>query len=224
MSGIRISVILWAPVLCLLISLSVTESSLAQQQKETPATKATKAAPDTEKQEQGKQEEQGTKPPTTQELTWQTLAPEDSGFSIELPGKAQHAERKLKPLPDMEVDVDMYLLSIERGKVAIVVGYHDVQEMPTTDQKRREILDGGIKGTLVNVLGKLKSHERGEFEGHKMRDFAYTGVRGQRDIAGVSKLILVNQRVYQLSIIHLAETSVDQEIQERFFSSFKLVK
>ena len=57
-----------------------------------------------------------------------------------------------------------------------------------------------------------------------MRDFAYTGVRGQRDIAGVSKLILVNQRVYQLSIIHLAETSVDQEIQERFFSSFKLVK
>ena len=210
MNGIRLR---FLTALCLLVCLTATPTIYAQQETETKPAETTQK--ETAPQTEATQEE-------TASTEWQELKPEDGGFSIELPGKAQHSERVVKPLPKVEVKVNLYLLSVDGGKVAYVVGYHDVQEMPATDEKRREILDGGIKGTMVNVLGKLTSHERGDLDGYKMRTFSYTGVRGQRDIVGDSQLFMVGQRVYQLSIIRLADTKVDEETKKRFFSSFKL--
>ncbi len=161
-------------------------------------------------------------PPVTVDGSWALLKPHGSGFQTSIPGPARHVPKTLNPLPDMEVKVDMYLVHTNGGEVAFVVGWHDVQEMPESGEKRKEILDGGVKGAMLNVLGKMTSHEHIDIAGNPGRDFSYTGNRNGRDIAGRSHLVLVGRRVFQLSIIRVATVAVDEAVAEKFFSSFEL--
>lgn len=156
--------------------------------------------------------------------SWQEFSPQGGGFQILLPGEPRQVSRTITPQPEMEITIQMFIVSLQEGKVALVAGYHDVQEMPTTDAKRKEILDGGIKGTLVNVVGKMISHEELEVDDAPGCRFTYRGTRKGREIAGHSQLVLNGQRVYQLSIIRLATMESDEALYEKFFSSFKLVK
>jgi hypothetical protein len=154
---------------------------------------------------------------------WETIRPPDSRCEFRLPGQPRQVARTIRPRPDMELTIQMFVLSLQEGKVALVAGYHDAQEMPTTEAKRKEILDGGIKGTMVNVIGKLKSHEETEIEGAPARRFTWRGIRKGQEIEGHSQLVLSGRRVYQLSVIRLAETEPDDELVRQFFASFRLL-
>lgn len=155
-------------------------------------------------------------------LRWELLQPEGGGFQIKFPGTPRHVPRTVKPRPDMEVEIEMYTHSIREGRVAFLSGFHDVQTMPTTDAKRKEILDGGIKGAMVNVTGELTSHKAVTIGGNPARVFSYRGSRGGREIIGKSQLVLIGQRVIQISVIRLATQELDQVVVDQFFTSFQL--
>jgi len=181
-------------------------------------------------------------------LRWKKLKPEDAGFEVQFPGEPQHVPRTVQPRADLKVSVDMYALSLYDGRVAMMVGYHQVQELPKNDAQRKETLDGGIKGTMVNVAGRLTSHEEVTVQGHPARVFTYRGLRGGRQVIGKSQLVLVGQRVYQLTLLglpkgalteiktdgtaeeeaetvrkELAQLDIDSFAIDAFFSSFVLI-
>ena len=140
-----------------------------------------------------------TQPQETQE--WQQLKPEDSGFEIQVPGEPKYIPRDVTNPVGKPIRVEMYTTTMDKGRAVFLVGYHDVPEMPETEEKRKEILDGGIKGIMLNVVGELKSHEKIEVNENPARRFAYRGTRGGREILGQAQMVLVGQRVYQISLI-----------------------
>lgn len=172
----------------------------------------------------GQQESAAQEKQAAESLEWQIISPTNGGFEVEFPGKPGHVPRTVKPRPDLEITVEMYAASIREGKVAFLVGFHDVQELPATDEKRQEILNGGVRGAMINIKGgELTQHEKVEIEGHPARKFTYHGTRRDREIKGQSRLILVDQRVYQISIISLASQELDPALVDRFFASFHLL-
>ena len=92
------------------------------------------------------------------------------------------------------------------------------------DAKRKEILDGGVKGALINVLGKLTSHDKIDVEGNPARHFKYDGTRGKNPVKGISRIVVSGQRVYQMTVIKVANADFDDKIADRFFSSFSIKK
>ena len=157
-------------------------------------------------------------------LQWTIVSPENSGFQFDAPGQPRHVTRQIKPQPDLEIAVQMYVLSLQEGRVALVAGYHDLPQIPDSVKKQNEVLDGAVKGAVVNVVGELNSSEQLDFDEVPGRRFSYRGTRKGREIEARSQLVLNGKRVYQLSVVHLADAEIDEEIAKRFFASFKLVQ
>lgn len=153
---------------------------------------------------------------------WQLFAPASAGFQILMPAKPQVVEHHVRPLRDREVTVHLASASIQQGKAMFMVAYHDLDFDVIDDEKIHDVLDGGVKGSLFNVLGKLSKHERIEFDHHPGRHFEYAGNRFNQPILADSRIYLVGRRVYQVTVIRRPEVDVSAET-EKFVNSFKLV-
>lgn len=158
---------------------------------------------------------------STDEIKWQPVAPEGAGFEVLMPAEPKTAARKMKPLPGRTITVHLTSATIKDGKALFMVAYHDLDFDPVGDEKIRDILDGGIKGSLLNCLGKLSKHERitlGEYPG---RHFEYAGARFDQKIQAVSRIYLVGRRVVQITVIRDPAVNVEAETT-KFFESFKI--
>ncbi len=156
------------------------------------------------------------------EPQWQKVAPEGAGFEVLMPNAPKIAAHKVTPLPEKTITVNLASTSISQGKALFMVAYHDLDFDATNDDKIRDVLDGGIKGSLLNALGKLTKHTRinlGEYPG---RHFEYAGNRFGQKIMATSRIFLVGRRVYQTTVIRSPEVDVAAETK-KFFDSFKLV-
>ncbi|MDG2013550.1 MAG: hypothetical protein P8J33_08595 [Pirellulaceae bacterium] len=180
-------------------------------------------------------------PPSTAKTTlnssdiiWQSISPEGSGFEALLPGEPRLVSREIALNADEKSPIQMYIVALQKGKLNVVIAYHDVQEIPKNDKQRNEILDGGIAGTLLRLIpSKLvpwdanadeetDNIDRQKIDGHMARRFAYRGMQRGREIAGHSQLILDGRRVFQISIIRTGSTAPDEALADRFFNAFKL--
>jgi hypothetical protein len=153
---------------------------------------------------------------------WQKVAPQGAGFEVLMPDKPKIAAHEVKPLPDRTITVHLATTSTLEGKALFMVAFHDLDFDVTGDEKIRDVLDGGIKGSLLNALGKLTKHERiklGEYPG---RHFEYVGKRFDQKIQASSRIYLAGRRVYQITVIRAPEVDVAAETT-KFFESFKLV-
>jgi hypothetical protein len=129
----------------------------------------------------------------------------------------------MKPLPDHTITVHLASTTLKEGKALFMVAYHDLDFEVTNEDKIRDVLDGGIKGSLLNALGKLSKHTQitlGEYPG---RHFEYAGNRFDQKIQATSRIFLVDRRLYQITVIRAPEADVTSETT-KFFDSFKLVR
>ena len=156
------------------------------------------------------------------EVKWKKLNPKGSGFTVELPGEAKAQTRTIRPVPDSEVVIHLFTVSGNGGKSVFLVGYHDLEKEPESDEKTKEILTGGVKGSVINALGELSKHEKITLDDFPGRHFEYIGRRFNQKIQATSRIYLVKRRIYQVTVLRDPTVKVDAEIT-RFFESFKLV-
>ncbi len=152
---------------------------------------------------------------------WEKVALEGSGVAVMMPGKPKVTSRKIRPLPKYETEVHMAAISIKDGKARFMLAYHDLNFDPVDETKIRDVLDGGIKGSVLNALAKLTKQERiklGEYPG---RHFEYSGKRFEQAIQGTSRIYLVGRRMYQITVLRAPEVDVSAETT-KFFESFKI--
>lgn len=69
------------------------------------------------------------------------------------------AVQVIRPLPDKEITVHMYSLKHHEGNVVFLVGHHDIDFEVLEERKIKEVLDGGVKGSVLNGLGKITVHQ-----------------------------------------------------------------
>ena len=151
---------------------------------------------------------------------WEKVALVGSGVEVMMPGKPKVTSRKIYPLPKYESEVHLAGVSIKDGKARFMLAYHDLNFEPVDETKIRDVLDGGIKGSLLNALAKLSKHERIKFGEYPGRHFEYSGKRFGQSIQATSRIYLVGRRMYQITVIHSPGVDVSAETT-KFFESFK---
>ena len=139
-----------------------------------------------------------------------------------MPGEPKLSAPVIKPLPDKKVTVHLAMVTQNDGKSLFLVGYHDLDFLPQDEQKKNDVLEGGVKGTVLNTLGKLTKHTPVTLGEHPGRSFEYSGNRFGQQVRGVSRIYLVGSRVYQLTVLFTPELDVGTDA-EKFFSSFELL-
>jgi hypothetical protein len=153
---------------------------------------------------------------------WRPVSPDGSRMRIAMPGEPKLSAPVIKPLPDKEVTVHLAMVTQNDGKSLFLVGYHDLDFLPQDEQKKNDVLEGGVKGTVLNTLGKLTKHTPVTLGEHPGRSFEYSGNRFGQQVQGVSRIYLVGSRVYQLTVLFTPELDVGTDA-EKFFSSFELL-
>ncbi len=158
----------------------------------------------------------------TSDDRWHPISPEASRMRIAMPGEPKFTAPVIKPLPDKEVTVHLAMVTQNEGKSLFLVGYHDLDFLPEGEQKKNDVLEGGVKGTVLNTLGKLTKHESIKIGDHPGRNFEYSGHRFGQDVKGVSRIYLVGSRVYQLTVLFTPDLDLTADA-EKFFGSFELL-
>ena len=155
------------------------------------------------------------------DFAWHSIKSDDGHFQVEMPGDPKISSAVIRPLPEHEVEVHLLTVSVLAGKALFLVGYHDLDFTPQDDKKIKDVLDGGVKGTVLNTLGKLTKHEATTLDKHPGRAFEYAGKRFGAQIRGTSRIYLVGSRIFQLTVLSTPEVDVAREAT-KFFDSFKL--
>jgi hypothetical protein len=152
---------------------------------------------------------------------WEAFTLPGSGAEVQMPGVPKVTSRKIRPVADVETEVHLATARIKDGKVLLLFGYHDLTFNPADEANIRDILDGGVKGSLLNGLAKLTRHEEIKIDQFPGREFEYAGERFNQPIVGSSRIYLVGQRMYQITVLRAPEVDAPSEIT-RFLDSFRL--
>ncbi|MBP7866742.1 MAG: hypothetical protein KA419_12420 [Acidobacteria bacterium] len=131
--------------------------------------------------------------------------------------------REKAPLPNGDT-IEFVMVTAERDEGACVVGFNDFPAA-ILDQvgSKREFFDGGRRGALGSMNGKLNSEKDITVSGNPGRSFTFTGSKSGKTIHGRADLILVKNRLYQLMYMNFDQAAIDSEECRKFFESFALV-
>ncbi len=150
---------------------------------------------------------------------WQTLSPAGSGFELQLPGRPLHQPRTIQVTNGRPIDVQMFLVN-HRQAAAFVFGFHQLAEPMASDQQ----IDAALHGTLLNAKANLASRKPIQISNYRGCEFTYEGTRGTEKIAGISRVVVADQRVFQLAVLTLSDRQIARPDIERFFASFKILQ
>jgi hypothetical protein len=159
-------------------------------------------------------------PPTSE---WVKVSPEGAGFEVLMPVEPKLAVHDVRPMANRQIKVHMASATAAGGKAIFMTAYHDLDFDAKDEKKIRDVLDGGVHGSLLNALGKISKHEQIKLGEHPGRHFEYAGNRYNQKIEAVSRIYLVGRRVIQITVIRTPETDVAADIT-KFFDSLKLVE
>lgn len=162
-------------------------------------------------------------PPQPATSDWIKVSPEGAGFEVLMPVEPKLAVHDVRPTSDRRIKVHIASASAAGGKAIFMTAYHDLDFDATDEKKIRDVLDGGVQGSLLNALGKISKHEQIKLGEHPGRHFEYAGNRYNQQIEAVSRIYLVGRRVIQITVIRTPETEIASDIT-KFFDSFKLVE
>ncbi len=154
---------------------------------------------------------------------WRTISPQDALATFRVPKKPRYVERTFTPVANKPpIKVHLYMSTVNEGKATYVFGYHDLHEYPPKKARDR-ILDGAVRGSVVNVEGKLLSDvTRIRFKQHPGRQFYYQYEHTEKLYKVLSRVFLVGKRQYQVSSVAL-ESEFNEALATEFLNSFKLV-
>ncbi len=146
-------------------------------------------------------------------------------FSIALPDGYSRPKLEVNDVASDMGAIKLYMyMSIRSSEGACLVGYSDIKGVQLTDELRQKMLDGAREGALNNMNATLDSETPTTLEGNPGRIVRFTAEKDGQKIRGRFDYYLVNNRLYQVGFIAIAQDALEQESISAFFGSFKLMK
>jgi hypothetical protein len=146
---------------------------------------------------------------------WPEFAPQDGGFSVELPGKPA-VERNSHWTPVGSIEMTKYWLRV--GDALLAVERHDIPAVAGALVSDDRILDQARDSLLRDVRGTLIEGRTLEFQGAPARDFRYR-LPGPARLEERVLAVLVGNRLFMVT--GMARNPVSDPDAARFFSSFR---
>lgn len=161
---------------------------------------------------------------------WFVVSPPGVGASVEMPRIPAFNQQRMQPVRDeAEILVRTRSAVINKGNANLTFVYHDENKTPAGRHKIQKVLDGAVTGAVALVNGEVISQREIFLGSHKGRDVVYSceieDVKLQKthDLKIRTQVILVGRRLYSLNYISVI-SEYDQNIADRFFESFQLVR
>tara|TARA_Y100000385_G_scaffold289886_1_gene360864 strand:+ start:2857 stop:3321 length:465 start_codon:yes stop_codon:yes gene_type:complete len=146
-----------------------------------------------------------------------TFTAKDNSFQVAFEGEPTYSNQVIpKALGDVEMTSYMY----ERSSNEVhMVSFSDYEEAYVYENEPMHLLTGGRDGALESLgLKEVDTETVGELQGHMSVDFS----AHNEQFYVVYKLVLVNNRLYQVAILK-EEEAVDKKFAKAFMKSFRLL-
>lgn len=159
-----------------------------------------------------------------QTAEWIKMAPSGARATFEVPTRPRYVERSFTPVIGREeITVKLHISRSDDGLSSFVFSYHDMLERPTTAKAIDGALEGAMRGSLATVSGQLiESPIEIKYQGARGRQFIYRFEQNDKKYVVISRVYLLNERQYQLSVIMAGEV-LEENRASTFLNSFRLV-
>ena len=154
---------------------------------------------------------------TTAEAQWRTFTPPQGGFSVSFPSEPTSDTSVEIPAPGLRIVTHSF--EVDTDDHTFSVAYND---LPESLQRRAPsaLLDGGVKGAVANIHGRLLQHSEislGAYPGREFRAQAHDG------LVMHARLFVVRHRVYHVLVVSKNDKAFRAEVFS-FLESFRLVE
>ena len=144
----------------------------------------------------------------------------DGRFSAKFPGKAETKPQKAGAL-------DLFITYVEtekeKNKVGFAVIYSDMPADVVKSTPAKAILENGEKGLVNNFKAKVTKSNETVFKANG-KDYPARDIVAEKDATTLNvKLILVDNRLFQVFVAGPKELATGKEAEE-FLKSFELAK
>ena len=142
-----------------------------------------------------------------------------------MPNKPRYVEREFTPVQGQPpIKVHLHQSVVDQGSTAYLFVYNDLHETPIDQPTIDKILDGAVKGSVINVGGQLLSKpEKFKFKNSFGRQFSCRYTQGEKQFIVTARVFLIGKRQYQFTFIML-ESRFDEHLAAKYLNSFKLVE
>jgi len=154
--------------------------------------------------------------------TWINVAPKNSGFVVQMPGKPAETTEPVAGHPGME----NHFLTFETPLGGYVVYYSQFPDEVTDPDLIKAMLDGGRDGGLSADGAELISETDIKLSGFSGREWS---LRFPKGMTATARAYVVKNRLYQTIFVTNpkaneteAETKLRQQAQMKFLNSFAL--
>ena len=148
--------------------------------------------------------------------SWKEFNSAEGAFSILMP-KNPSLETQMVNTPIGPIEIQFF--SAELADTAYVVGYSDYPAAFVAQSNPVIMLDGARDGAVANVQGKLVSETVIFIGGYPGRELRIETLDGK--FAAMSRIFLVNNRLYQVMVVMPADRTITDEIRT-YLDSFAL--
>ncbi|MEZ6096564.1 MAG: hypothetical protein R3C03_20435 [Pirellulaceae bacterium] len=108
---------------------------------------------------------------------WVDVDIEDQNVSFQMPTEPESVERSMSPVPEFTTTVHMRIANVPPTS-SFVFSYNKLPETPSTAQKIKETLEGGVKGAVARTLGTVVSVKDAPVAKHSGRRFLFECIQG----------------------------------------------
>lgn len=148
--------------------------------------------------------------------SWRTFSAPDGSFSVQMPGPVEREDVSAS-LSGGAVVVPSY--SARQGTTVFTVTYLDYRKTVQADVHPQDRLRAARDKVLESLQGQVFSDDTVEVQGYQGRDFSF--VSASQEITVRHRLILVDQKLYQLMVV-AEQGKLPEAAAQTFMDSFKL--
>ncbi len=147
--------------------------------------------------------------------SWETTKSEEGSFSASMPGRPTKTTQTVQTVAG-KIDLHMYIVERNLGRIAFFVGFSDLPAVGNMDG----VLTGCVDGVVKSVNGTIETQYDIKVAGYPGRHITFHGTAAGQALVGHTRVLLVDNRLYQLLVLGLPN-EIQQPDVERFFESFQ---
>jgi len=152
---------------------------------------------------------------------WFTVKPDKARAAVRMPVEPVHRKRAFEAVRGQPLTINMYLGTTPDKKKSFVFAYHDVFEKIRGKKHEKTVLDGAVEGAKGPYLGDLITNKEIIKDGNRGRDFTIIVNQNGSLVKIKQRVLLVEQRLYQLNVV-CAQAEFDDIEANKFLDSLDL--
>jgi len=159
---------------------------------------------------------------TTSTANGQSYDDPNGRFAVVLPSGYPSFKLQKQTQPSIAGPVDFNLLMSERPDDAFMLGYLDFPQAVFEGRTDKELLEGGLNGSLQNIKATLEKKEDITVQGRNGVSVYGSATNDGRPYYIRFNYILDKPRAYQVGYLAFDRASLDNPEVQAFFDSFKM--